>query len=231
MNKSSEEKYISTLNKISQAITSDIYLEDMLKLIVNLTAKVMGAKICSLWLLDRETSELKIRATQTLSEEYLKERVIELGEGVVGRVAKERTPLVIEEVTKEDSYKEKELAKKEDLVSMLSVPMLVKEEVLGVLNVYTTEKYSFTETDIHLLSTVANQAAVAIENTELMVRTKVIEQELQMRKKVEKAKGILMRQKDITEEAAYNLIRKASMDRRVSMEEIADAIILSDQIK
>lgn len=231
MSKSAEENYISTLNKISKAITSDIYLEDMLKLIVNLTAKVMGAKICSLWLLDRETSELKIRATQTLSKEYLKERVIELGEGVVGRVAKEKTPMVIEEVTKEKRYKEKELARKEDLVSMLSVPMLVKQAALGVINVYTTEKYEFTETDMHLLSTVANQAAVAIENTELMVRTKVIEQELQMRKKVEKAKGILMKQKEITEEAAYNLIRKASMDRRVSMEEIAGAIILSDQIK
>lgn len=230
MSNSYQEKYISALNKISKAITSDIYLEDMLKLIVSLTANVMNAKICALWLLDEDGKELKIRATQTMSKEYLKERAIKVGEGIVGRVAKEKKPIVIEEVSLDKRYKEKELAKKEKLVSMLSVPMLVKDNLIGVINVYTVSRYDFTGTDINLLTTIANQAAVAIENTELIVRTKVIEEELEMRKKIEKAKGILMEQRKISEEAAYNLIRKASMNRRVSMKEIADAIILSDQL-
>jgi AmiR/NasT family two-component response regulator len=72
---------------------------------------------------------------------------------------------------------------------------------------------------------------MAIENTELIVKTKVIQEELEARKKVEKAKGILMKQQGISEEDAYNLIRKSSMDKRVPMKDIAEAIILANEIK
>ncbi|MBU0682919.1 MAG: ANTAR domain-containing protein, partial [Candidatus Omnitrophica bacterium] len=77
---------------------------------------------------------------------------------------------------------------------------------------------------------VANQAAVAIENTELMVKTKIIQEELETRKKVEKAKGILMKEQGLPEDDAYKLIRKTSMHKRLSMKEIAEAIILSFEI-
>jgi signal transduction protein with GAF and PtsI domain len=231
MRKSSYKEYIETLSKISKAITSDLYLEDVLKLIVTLTANVMKAKICSLWLLDESNNELRIRATQAMSQDYLKERSLKVGEGIVGLVAMERKPMVILNVQKDPRYKEKKLAKKEGLVSMLSVPMLVKNRVIGVINLYTTEPYKFTKSDIELLSTIANQAAVAIENTELLVKTKIIQEELETRKKIERAKGILMREQNLDEEQAYNLIRKASMDRRVPMKEIAEAIILTYEIR
>ncbi|MBD3245853.1 MAG: ANTAR domain-containing protein [Candidatus Omnitrophica bacterium] len=226
-----DKKYLNTLKQISKAITSELYLEDILKLVVSLTANVMKAKICALWLLDEATQELKIRATQAMSSEYLKERSIKVGEGVVGLVAKEQTPLVILDVSKDSRYKEKTLAKKEGLVSMISVPMFVKDKVIGVINCYTTAKYKFTRSDIDLLSTVANQAAVAIENTELMVKTRVIQEELATRKKVERAKGILMRQRGLSEDEAFTLIRKSSMHKRLPMKEIAEAIIISYEIK
>lgn len=229
--KSSEKDYLATLTRISKAITSDLYLEDILKLIVNLTASVMEAKICALWLLDEELQELRIRATQSLSKEYLKERALKVGEGIVGTVAKEKEPIVIKDVSKDDRYKAKRLASKEGFVSMLSVPMMVKDKVIGVINVYTEESYKFTQNDSNLLSAVANQAAVAIENTELMVKTKVIQEELETRKKVEKAKGILMREQGLSEEEAFSLIRKTSMDKRVSMKEIAEAVILSFEVR
>lgn len=222
--------YINILNKISKAITSDLYLEDVLKLIVTLTASMMKAKICALWLLDSKKKELRIRATQALSKAYLKERSIKYGEGIVGLVAREKKPLIISNVIEDNRYKEKELAKKEKLVSMVSVPMMVKKKVIGVVNCYTTVKHNFTKPEADLLSTVANQAAVAIENTELMVKTKVIEEELEARKKIEKAKGILMRQKNLNEEQAYKIIRSSSMDKRVPMKNIAEAIILADEI-
>jgi signal transduction protein with GAF and PtsI domain len=228
---SSEKNYLETLTQISKAITSDLYLEDVLKLIVNLTASVMSAKICSLWLLDDRTQELKIRATQAMSQDYLKERSLKLGEGIVGFVAKSRKPVSILNVLDDERYKEKELAKKENLVSMLSVPMVVKDKVIGVVNCYTTKEHEFSKTEINLLSTVANQAAVAIHNTELMVQTRVIQEELEARKKIEKAKGIMMKQHGISEDAAYQMLRKASMDKRVSMKDIAEAIILAFEIK
>ncbi|MCF7873194.1 MAG: GAF domain-containing protein [Candidatus Omnitrophica bacterium] len=230
MPKTPYKDYINILNKISKAITSDLYLEDVLKLIVTLTASMMKAKICALWLLDSKKKELRIRATQALSKAYLKERSIKYGEGIVGLVAREKKPLIISNVIEDNRYKEKELAKKEKLVSMISVPMMVKKKVIGVVNCYTTVKHNFTKPEADLLSTVANQAAVAIENTELMVKTKVIEEELEARKKIEKAKGILMRQKNLNEEQAYKIIRSSSMDKRVPMKNIAEAIILADEI-
>ncbi|MBD3426688.1 MAG: GAF domain-containing protein [Candidatus Omnitrophica bacterium] len=228
--KTSEQEFLTTLTKISKAITSDLYLEDILKLIVSLTASVMGAKTCALWLLDDEKQELRIRATQAVSEEYLKERSIGVGEGIVGLVAKEKKPVVILDVLEDEKYKKKTLAKKEGFVSMLSVPMLVKDKVIGVVNIYTDSEHKFTKSEIDLLSVVANQAAVAIENTELMVKTKVIQEELETRKKVEKAKGILMKQQGLSEDEAFGLIRKSSMNKRVSMKEIAEAIILNYEI-
>ncbi len=231
MQRASYRAYISTLSQISNAITNELYLEDVLKLIVTLTANVIKAKICTLWLLDRDKKELKIRATQALSSAYLKERSIKFGEGIVGLVAKEKKPVIIFNVLNNRKYKEKELARKENLASMLSVPMLVRNEAIGVINCYTTVPYRFTPGDVDLLSTVANQAAVAIENTELMVKTRVIQEELEARKKVERAKGILMKEHRLSENEAYRLIRKSSMDRRVPMKEIAEAIILASEIK
>lgn len=231
MNTSAEKEYFETLSKISEAITSDLYLDDVLKLIVNLTASVMGVKICSLWLLDKETGDLEIRATQAMSEEYLKERSLRVGEGIIGLVARDKKPIVIADVLQDKRYKEKLLAEKEKLVSMLSVPMIVKDRVLGVINVYTVKPYKFTKSDIGLLSAVANQVAVAVENTELIVKTKVIQEELETRKKIEKAKGILMKDQGLSEEEAYKLLRKSSMNKRVSMKEIAEAIILSYEVR
>jgi len=231
MKKGSYKEYLAALSKIGKAITSDLYLEDILKLIVTLSANVMHAKICSLWLVDEREQALRIRATQAMSEEYLKERKLMVGEGIVGLVAKEKKPIVILDVLKDSRYKEKTLAKKEKLTSMLSVPMMVKNRVIGVVNCYTTSSYEFSESDIDLLTAVANQAAVAIENTELMVKTKIVQEELEARKKIEKAKGILMKQKNLSEEQAYELLRKASMNKRLTMKDIAEAIILSHEIK
>lgn len=231
MKKGSYKEYLEALSKIGKAITSDLYLEDILKLIVTLSANVMHAKICSLWLLDEKDQALRIRATQAMSEEYLKERKLRVGEGIVGLVAKDKKPIIILDVLKDPRYKEKTLAKKEKLTSMLSVPMMVKNRIIGVINCYTTTLYEFSDSDIDLLTAVANQAAVAIENTELLVKTKIVQEELEARKKIEKAKGILMKQKNLTEEQAYELLRKASMNKRLTMKDVAEAIILSHEIK
>ena len=228
--KTSYKKQIEALSEISQAISSDQYLDNILKLIVTVTANVMDSKICSLWILDEKEKVLRIRATQTMSEEYLKERTLKLGEGIVGYVAQQNKPLAILDVLKEARYKEKALAKKEGLVSMLSVPLTVKDKVIGVINCYTSYPHEFSETERVVLTAVANQAAICIENTELMVKTKVIQEELETRKLVERAKGVLMKHHGLGEEDAFKRIRKASMDSRKTMREIAEAILLADKM-
>lgn len=166
--KSSDAREINALLEISKAIASGLYLEDVLRLIVTVTANVMDSKICSLWILDERDQKLKLKATQSISEEYLKERSLGLGEGVVGHVALHNRPMAIVDVLKEPLYKEKELARREGLVSMLSVPMCIKEKVIGVINCYTSYPRTFSKSEEEMLLTVANQAAICIENSGLM---------------------------------------------------------------
>lgn len=219
---------------ISRAITSDLYLEDILKLIVMVTARVTGVEICSLWLIDESVSPRKIRlkASQTIDPEYMKDRSLNMNEGVVGFVATHKRSLIVENVLDEPRFKEKEMVKKLGLVSMVSVPLQVKDEkVIGVLNCFTARRHKFSETEVNLIITVANQAAVAILNTELMVKTKVVQEELETRKLVERAKDVLMNRRNKTGEEAYRWIRKRSMDTRKSMRCVAEAIILSAELE
>ncbi|MBN1102011.1 MAG: GAF and ANTAR domain-containing protein [Deltaproteobacteria bacterium] len=226
-------RYIKALMDISQAITSDLYLEDILKLIVMVTAKVTGVEICSLWLIDEEQTPRKIRlkATQSLDPEYVKDRSLDMNEGVVGWVASMNRPLLLRDVLQEPRFKEKEMARKLGLASLVSVPMHVKDDrVIGVLNCFTSEPHDFTETEVNLVTTVANQAAIAIENTRLLVKTKVIEEELASRKLIERAKEIVMVRKNLPADKAFRWLQKKSMDARKSMKEIAEALILSQEL-
>ncbi len=163
-----EKKEINALLEISKAIASGLYLEDVLRLIVTVTANVMDSKICSLWILDERDQRLKLKATQSISEAYLKERSLAMGEGVVGYVALHNQPMAIVDVLNDPLYKEKELARREGLVSMLSVPMCIKEKVIGVINCYTSLPRTFSKAEMEMLMTVANQAAICIENSGLM---------------------------------------------------------------
>ena len=167
-NRNADAREINALLEISKAIASGLYLEDVLRLIVTVTANLMDSKICSLWILDERDQKLKLKATQSISEEYLKERSLAMGEGVVGHVALHNQPMAILNVLKEPLYKEKELAKKEGLVSMLSVPMCIKDRVIGVINCYTSYPHAFSKNEEEMLTTVANQAAICIENSGLM---------------------------------------------------------------
>ncbi len=222
---------ISALSKISRAISSDLYLEDILKLIVTVTAEVMNSRICTLMLLDDKRESISIRATQSISEEYTKKKSLAKGEGIAWRVVNGNKSIVVSDVLKEPGYKYKDIAKKEGLVSLLCVPLAVKNRIIGVLNCYTSKLHKFSKTEVNVLTSVANQAAIAIENTELMVRTKVIQEELETRKAVERAKGILMREEGLAEEDAFRKIQKYSMDRRKPMKEVAEAIIMMHDMR
>jgi signal transduction protein with GAF and PtsI domain len=230
MDSQSYDKTIEALTIISRAITSDQYLEDILRLIVLVTAEAMNSKVCSLWLLDDKTQSLTIRATQSINRDYLKKRSLKVGEGIVGYVAQHNKPYLCPIVMEDSRFKEKALARKMGLISMLSVPMSVRERVIGVINCYTSVPHNFTETEQNLFTTVANQAAVAIFNTELMVKSKVIQEELETRKLVEKAKDTLIRRRNWSGEDAFRWIQKRSMDSRKSMREVAEAVLLSEEL-
>ncbi len=227
----SHAKQLEAISKVSRTITSNLYLEDILKLIVTVTAEVMNSKICSLMLIDEKTKELVLKATQSMSEAYNKKPNFKIGEGIAGKVALENKPMAVYDLSKEPEYRSKALAAKEGLKSLLSVPLAVKGNVIGVLNNYTSYPHKFTKTEIEVMTTVSNQAAIVIENAGLMVKTRVVQEELETRKTVERAKGILMREQGLSEEEAFRKIQKQSMDLRKSMREIAEAIILIENMR
>jgi signal transduction protein with GAF and PtsI domain len=221
------DKSIEALTRISQAITSDQYIENILRLIVMVTAEVMNSSVCSLWLLDEKESVLRLRATQSINSEYLEERVLRVGEGVVGKVVRDDRPYTAANVLEDPFFKEKELARRMGLVSMLSMPMRVKDKVIGVINCYTSHPHVFSDLQMNVLTAVANQAAVAIENTELMVKTKVIQEELERRKLIERAKDLIMKRFNLSGEEAYRWLQKRSMNTRKSMREVSEAVLLA----
>ncbi|MCM8765834.1 MAG: GAF and ANTAR domain-containing protein [Candidatus Omnitrophica bacterium] len=224
-------KQIEALSKIAQMITSGVYLEELLRLVVNVTAQIMNSKICSLMLLDPEKKELVVKATQSISEAYNKKPNIKLGEGIAGRVARENKIICVLDVKKAPHYLNKEIAQKEGLYSLASIPLAVKGKVIGVLNCYTSKLHRFSKEELDVLTTLANQTAIAIENAELDIKVRTVEEELVSRKLIERAKDILSQDLNILPSQAYRLIQKQSMDKRQPMRQIAEAIITAYEIK
>jgi two-component system, response regulator PdtaR len=224
-------RQIEALSKVANLIASGMYLDELLRLIVSVTAEVMNSKVSSLMVLDSDKKELVIRATQSVSEAYNKKANIKLGEGIAGIVAKENKPIIVADLLKEPRYLNQGIAKKEGLVSLASVPLAVKGRVIGVLNCYTSQKHEFTRPELNILTALANQAALAIENAELALRAHSAEEALYTRKVVERAKEILAGEAHISSQEAYRLIQKQSMDSRKSMRDISEAIILAHDLK
>ncbi|MGH7208298.1 MAG: GAF domain-containing protein [Nitrospiraceae bacterium] len=221
---------LDTLSQVSETVASNRLIEDVLQLIVTMTAQMMNSKICSLMLLDPPSGELRIAATQSLSELYRRKPNLKVGQSISGRAVQERRPISVPDVTRERDYMYPEIARKEGLCSLLSVPMLIRDRAIGVINSYTAIPHVFSSEEIKVLQAIANQAAIAIENTKLVEKSFEMQEALEVRKLVERAKGLLMQAKGITEEQALRLIQRQSMDTRKSMREIAEAVILASGI-
>lgn len=218
---------LETLLQVSTTITSTRYLEEMLHLIVTITARTMGSAICSIMLADDKKGDLRIAATQSLSDAYRSKPPLKVGEGVSGRAVQEKRPIAVLDVTADPAYVYPDLARQEGLRSLLCVPMLYKDRAVGVINSYTAEPHVFLSDEIELLQAIANQAAVAIENTRLMQETAQMHDALELRKLVEKAKGILMRERRLTEEEAFRVLQRQSMNNRRPMRQVAEAVIVT----
>ena len=222
---------LDTLAQVSEAVVSERYLDEILQLTVTVTAELMGSKICSLMLLDEAKQTLVIRATQALSPAYRHKPPIKVGQSVSGRAVNERRPIRVSDVTKDRGYMFPDLARREGLRSLLSVPMVMQDRVIGVLNCYTAQEHRFSDEETRVLSTIANQAAVAIEHTRALEQAVALQQSLNERKLLEKAKGILIEELRCSEAEAFRTLQKQSMQKRKTMREIAEAVLLARELK
>ncbi|MCD4781210.1 MAG: GAF domain-containing protein [Candidatus Omnitrophica bacterium] len=220
-----------SLVKVSHSITSQGYLDEILNLIVVVTAEMLNSKICSIMLLDKKGNELVIKATQSLSEAYKKKPNLKVASSISGEVVRTKESIAIYDVRKEKGYHFRDLAVKESLCSMLAVPMVVRDKAIGIINIYTEETHEFIKEEIDVLQMVANQAAIAVENTHLMDAALKAKEALETRKIIERAKGVLVSMANLSEDDAYRLIHKKSMDSCRSMKEIAESILLMDDLQ
>lgn len=222
---------LDTLSQVSETVASNRLIDDVLELIVTTTAEMMNSTICSLMLVDEGAKELRIAATQSLSEAYRRKPPIKIGQSISGRAVKKRRPIYVPDVTKEQEFFYQDLAKRESLCSLLSVPMMSKERVIGVINTYTSMRHVFDDKEVKILQAIANQAAVAIEHTRLLEKSFEMQEALTVRKLVERAKGYLMHSRKLSEAEAFRLIQRQSMNMRKSMREIAEAIIVAGELE
>jgi signal transduction protein with GAF and PtsI domain len=165
---------LSALAEVSETITSPRYLDEMLEIVIEMAERVMEAKLCSLLLLDEATGELILRATQHLSPAYREGPSLKVGEGIAGRVAQTGQPLTVLDVSADARYRQADVAQRMGLCSLLCVPLTVRDRVIGVFNCYTAEPHRFTDDEVSLLSTLANQTALAIENARLITNAAVV---------------------------------------------------------
>jgi serine phosphatase RsbU (regulator of sigma subunit) len=133
----------------------------------------------SLQLINETTTELEIRAWRGLSEEHIQESRLHLGEGITGRVAADGVMRTSRDIQADPIYRLSSTAQKEGLHSMLSMPITVRQQVIGVINLFTREIRNFEEREITLVSTIASMAGTAIRNATVYERERHIAETLQ----------------------------------------------------
>ena len=220
---------LSTLSEVSKTLTSDLYLEEILQLIVAATAKTMSFKICTLMLLDEDKQELVIKATQSQSKEYVRKPNIKIGESIAGRALAEGRTIIVYDLKHSQEYASPEIARKEGLTSMAAVPLMVKGKKIGVLNCYTERPHHFTEEEIGLLTALGNHAAIAIEHAKLLVKSAII-QEMHHRVKnnLQQVASLLRLQMHYAGERSVEQVLTESLNRILAIASVHELLSRED---
>lgn len=165
---------LSTLARVSQTITSPIYLDEMLNVIVEMAAQIMRAGGCALLLFDEEQGALALRAAYGLSRDHAAISPIDVETSLTGQAIKRGEPIAVPDLLEEPLYRNKELARREGLHAFLSVPVVVREKTIGAFNCYLSTIHEFSQKEIQLFSTLANQIALALENAQLAMNAVLV---------------------------------------------------------
>ncbi len=223
-------KRMEALAAVAQTISEESYLDRILQAISEMVAETFDSPVCSIMLVDEERRELVVSAARCSSPDYLQKLPLRIEDSLIGRVVREARPLMVVNVAAEKQFRYPELARKTGLKSLLSVPLFAKEKVIGTINIYTSRERAFTDEEVGFVKVVASQAATAIENSRLLSETLEMKRTLETRKLVERAKGILQQRQNLTEEDAYLRLRNESRRIRRPMRDLAEAIILADDV-
>jgi len=227
----SASRRMEVLAGLAQKISEANYLDRILQAISEMLAETLDSPVCSIMLVDEDRRELVISAARCSSPDYLHKMPLKIEDSLIGRVVREARPVCVPNVLEEKQYRYPELARRTGLASLLSVPMMTRDKVIGTINIYTRERRQFTEDEIGFVRVAAGQAATAIENARLMSESLEMKRALEVRKLVERAKGILQHKHSLTEAEAYLRLRNESRRLRRPMRDLAEAVILADDLE
>ncbi|HZO84995.1 MAG TPA: GAF domain-containing protein [Verrucomicrobiae bacterium] len=183
-------RLLETLVSIGQTISSTLNLDETLGVITREACSLMAGKVSSLLLLDDSRQWLDLRAHFGAGEAYVQKPRLSVEDSVVGVVVRRKKPLQVDDVQNSARYQNVSVAQSEGLISLISVPLLFRGEVIGVLNVYTGQPYSFSNEEVRILSALADLSAIAIEKARLYERIVDVEEHLRQNEKLS-ALGLL----------------------------------------
>ena len=179
-----------SLASVSRTINSTLNLDEALRAITRQACELMRARMCSLMLLDETREWLDLRASCGAGDAYIKKPRLGADESLIGVVVRRKKPLQVANVQADTRYQNVELARREGLVSLLSVPLIFSGQAIGALNVYTARLYNFSNEEIKILGALAELSAIAIEKARLYERIVDVEEQLRQNEKLS-ALGLL----------------------------------------
>ena len=224
-----KEKEINFLKLISETISDSWEIKEILNSIIKIVIEYFQSDSCFIYLV--EDGEAVLQASQNPHKEKLGKIRMKIGEGITGWVAKNKETVVIGEKAYQDKrYVMFDVLPEDKFEAFLSAPIIYKKKVVGVINVQYTKKKKFNSEIVDLLETIARLVGGAMEHARLLSETDVLKEALETRKVVERAKAMITKKYKLGEEEAYNFLRKKSMDSRKSLKEIAEAVVLMEDL-
>ena len=224
-----EDSPLAYLHELASRMAAAAPLSEVLSDVVEIASSVATCDSCLIYLLEGE--ELVLRASRNLHPDAVDRVKLKMGQGITGWVAEHRQPVSVPERAFADPrFKRFHQLPEDRYEAFLSVPVLSRGRVVGVINLQNVRPYHYTEREIGLLSMVGLLVGAEIEMARLETVNTRLSAQLEARKRVERAKGILQRELGVSEASAYQILQRESQQRRVSMGEIADAILLSRAI-
>ena len=225
-------------HQVSSIISSELSVDEILGEVIGMAVQATACDACLVYLFDRETNEMVLHASQVPHAADLGNLRIKMGEGVTGWVAEHKSVVALDsDAAADPRFKSFQALIEDTYEAFLSIPLVSGGDLIGVLNVHHREEHEHSAEEIALMTFIGEQLGVTIsksllerENARLIEETREMRRELETRKMVERAKGILQQRYGISEEDAYFRLRNQSRRLRRPMKELAEAIILSEDM-
>jgi uroporphyrinogen-III synthase len=218
------------LQGIASRLVATVPFHEVLTQVVEFVTSVVQCDSCFVYVL--EGDELVLRASKNPHPEVVDRLKLKVGRGITGWVAQHRQPVaVLCNAASDARFQFFNELPEDRFAAFLSIPLLTRGRVVGVINLQNRAPHVYSEREVTLISTVGFLVGAEIEMASLERDKSQLADRLEVRKLIERAKGILQQEMKISEPAAYEILQRQSQQRRKPMRDIAEAIVLSHAVK